>query len=169
MAKIQKRNFKDSIKYLKKDEWDKLRGSIDNYRDKLTITLLYSTGMRVGVSDDGKIVGIDKKHQREIANIAHTCKPSVYPRIETLEIKGNNIFIIEVKKSDSLHSFENVAYKGMASHDKPLSPEKVVEFAKDTGKIKWDKQVCEGASLNDIDKEKVKWFLRKAKYERNYS
>ena len=51
MAKIQKRNigsFKNSIKYLKKEEWDKLRGSIDNYRDKLIITLLYSTGMRVG-------------------------------------------------------------------------------------------------------------------------
>ena len=48
MAKIQKRNFKDSIKYLKKDEWDKLRGSVDNYRDKLIITLLYATGMRVG-------------------------------------------------------------------------------------------------------------------------
>ena len=33
MAKIQKRNirrsFKDSIKYLKKEEWDKLRVTID--------------------------------------------------------------------------------------------------------------------------------------------
>lgn len=51
MAKIRKRNigsFKNSIKYLKKEEWDELRGSIDNYRDKLIITLLYSTGMRVG-------------------------------------------------------------------------------------------------------------------------
>jgi len=51
MAKIRKRNtgsFKNSIKYLKKEEWDKLRGSIDNYRDKLIISLLYSTGMRVG-------------------------------------------------------------------------------------------------------------------------
>ena len=51
MAKIGKRNnrsFKDSIRYLKKEEWEKLRGNIDNYRDKLIITLLYSTGMRVG-------------------------------------------------------------------------------------------------------------------------
>ena len=52
MAKIRKRNirrsFKNSIKYLKKEQWDRLRGSIDNYRDKLMIILLYSTGMRVG-------------------------------------------------------------------------------------------------------------------------
>ena len=59
MAKIQKRNFKDSIKYLKKDEWDKLRGSIDNYRDKLIITLLYATGMRVGEFTKLKVEDID--------------------------------------------------------------------------------------------------------------
>jgi len=59
MAKIQKRNFKDSIKYLKKDEWDKLRVSIDNYRDKLMITLLYSTGMRVGEFTKFRVEDID--------------------------------------------------------------------------------------------------------------
>lgn len=52
MAKLRKRNkypsFKNSIKYLKREEWGKLRASIDNYRDKLIITLLYLTGMRVG-------------------------------------------------------------------------------------------------------------------------
>ena len=51
MTKIQKRNtrsFKNSIKYLKREDWDKLRASIDNHRDKLIITLLYRTGMRVG-------------------------------------------------------------------------------------------------------------------------
>jgi len=59
MSKIQKRNFKDSIKYLKKDEWDKLKGSIDNYRDKLIITLLYATGMRVGEFTKLKLEDID--------------------------------------------------------------------------------------------------------------
>ncbi|MBA7478374.1 Tyrosine recombinase XerC [subsurface metagenome] len=44
MRKEQKRN----IKYLKREEWEELRGSIDNVRDKLIIGLLYATGMRVG-------------------------------------------------------------------------------------------------------------------------
>jgi len=48
MAKKEKRNFKETIKYLKHEEWDKLRSSIDNYRNKLIIEILYSTGMRVG-------------------------------------------------------------------------------------------------------------------------
>ncbi len=59
MAKIQKRNFRDSIKYLKKDEWQQLKGSIDNYRDKLIITLLYSTGMRVGEFTNLEVEDID--------------------------------------------------------------------------------------------------------------
>ncbi|MCK4428980.1 MAG: hypothetical protein KAU95_01285, partial [Candidatus Aenigmarchaeota archaeon] len=36
------------------------------------------------------------------------------------------------------------------------------------GKTYWDEQIREETSLKDIDKEKVKWFLRKAKYERNF-
>lgn len=54
-----RRSFKESIKYLKKEEWDKLRSSIDNYRDKLIITLLYATGMRVGEFCKLKVEDID--------------------------------------------------------------------------------------------------------------
>jgi len=51
MAKIQKRNrrsFKNSIKYLKKEEWD-----------KLIVTLLYATGMRVGEFTKLRVEDID--------------------------------------------------------------------------------------------------------------
>lgn len=112
----------------------------------------------VGVGDDGKIIGIDNKHEREIANIAHTCKPSIFPELEAIETEGRNIFLVKIKKSGSLHSFKNIAYKRIASHDKPLSPEEVIEFAKNTGKIRFDSQVCEGAVFDDIDLEKVEWF-----------
>jgi len=113
----------------------------------------------VGVSDDGKVNGIDKKHEKEIANIAHSCKPSIYPKIETVELDGKNVFIVKVKKSDSLHSFKNIAYKRIASHNKPLSPEEVIEFAKYSGKIRWDEQICEEGGLDYIDWKFVKEFF----------
>jgi len=53
------KSFKDTIKYLKKEEWDKLRGSIGNYRDKLIVTLLYATGMRVGEFTKLRVEDID--------------------------------------------------------------------------------------------------------------
>jgi len=39
-------------------------------------------------------------------------------------------------------------------------------MARETEKIYWDKQICKGANLKDIDKRKVKEFLIKAKRER---
>ena len=37
------------------------------------------------------------------------------------------------------------------------------------GKTYWDEQICERANVKDIDEEKVKWFLKEAKHERNLS
>ena len=58
-------NPKSEIKYLKKQEWLRLLESIDNYRDKLIVKLLYSTGMRVGELAKLKVEDIDF-HERFI-------------------------------------------------------------------------------------------------------
>jgi len=47
------------IKYLKNDEWSRLIECINNYRDKLIVKLLYSTGMRVGELTKLKVGDID--------------------------------------------------------------------------------------------------------------
>ena len=46
MQKQQRRN-KREIKYLKKEEWEKLRDSIDIFRGIILIELLYESGCRV--------------------------------------------------------------------------------------------------------------------------
>ncbi len=58
LLKKQKRNYRE-IKYLTREEWQKLRGSIDNFRDKVLIELLYETGMRVGELSKIRIEDID--------------------------------------------------------------------------------------------------------------
>lgn len=64
MLKKQKRNsspkqFRDSIKYLKKEEWQALKESIDNFRNKVIINLLYSSGVRVAELSLMKIEDLD--------------------------------------------------------------------------------------------------------------
>jgi len=56
---VKKQNFRNTIKYLKKEEWDTLRSSIDSFRDKLIISILYSTGMRIGEFTMVEIKDID--------------------------------------------------------------------------------------------------------------
>jgi ATP-dependent DNA helicase RecG len=36
----------------------------------------------------------------------------------------------------------------------------------ETVRLHWDERICERATLEDIDVKKVKWFLKRAKYER---
>ncbi len=50
---------KREIKYLTKDEWDKLRALIDKSRDRMIIELLYETGMRVGELAKTQVEDID--------------------------------------------------------------------------------------------------------------
>lgn len=58
MRNNQRQNRRE-IKYLKKEEWDKLRDSIDNFRDMLIIELLYESGCRVSEVALMKIEDID--------------------------------------------------------------------------------------------------------------
>ena len=55
----QQRGNKKEIKYLKKEEWKKVRDCIDNFRDMVVIELLYETGCRVGELSLVKIEDID--------------------------------------------------------------------------------------------------------------
>ena len=59
MQKKQKRNFSETIKYLRREEWERFRSSVDDYRDRLLVTILYWTGMRVGEFTKVKIEDID--------------------------------------------------------------------------------------------------------------
>lgn len=52
-------SFKNRIKYLKKNEYQKLKENIDNYRDKIIISFLYSSGCRVSEISNLKIENID--------------------------------------------------------------------------------------------------------------
>ncbi len=76
--------------------------------------------------------------------------------------------IKEIKNSDTGYS-----YKRFNSIDELKNNiyESLIDFLRKkgvVGKTAFDKSVCEDASYSDIDKEKLKWFLRVAKDKRNY-
>ena len=122
----------------------------------------------VGVSDDKKIKGCSSKDELSIANTAHNCKPSIYPEIEKIKIEGKPVFVVKVKKSGSGidYAYKNTVYRRVGTHDEPMSPKEVVDFAKDSGILRFDSKVCKEASLKNIDKEKVRWFLKEARVQR---
>lgn len=74
--------FKDNIKYLKKEEYRRLKEVIDNYRDKIIISFLYSSGCRVSEICKMKIEDIDFEEG--------------YIRIPALNTKTNDSRVIRI-------------------------------------------------------------------------
>lgn len=128
----------------------------------------------IGVSKSGKLFGVDigKDTIEHLTNqISQNTDPKVHPRITIEKIKGRSIIIIEVKESsDHLVLAFGRPFKRVGKSTIRMSKDEyeklILEKHKD--KLQFDTQLCLKATLKEIDKEKLRWFLRKAKEERNY-
>ncbi len=126
----------------------------------------------LGVSDKGKIIGQDVSDStlKSISQkIRQKIKPEVCPEISVLESDGKKV--IEVKVAEGTkkpYYLDGIAYKRAGSESPVIAPDELENTILNRKKRYWDSEVCDGATLKDIDEEKVEWYLRKAKYERNF-
>jgi ATP-dependent DNA helicase RecG len=125
----------------------------------------------IGVSDSRGVLGVDigKNTLEEFANyIKRNTDPQIFPSVKILEIGGKNVVMVEVEESrEKPVFFKNHAYKRVGKTNQMISSSELRKLAKESGeKIYWDARVCEDASLEDIEEDKVRWFLRRARYER---
>ena len=104
--------------------------------------------------------------EEKIANIAHSCKPSVYPEIRKDILDDKLVIIVEVPQSRGvLHSYKNIAYKRDGTNDMPLSPEEVINFAREARIIRFDNQICK-TKIRNIDDAMMRKFLKSARINR---
>lgn len=128
----------------------------------------------VGVSSSGKLFGVDigKDTIERLTNqISQNTDPKIHPRITVKKIDKKSIIVIEVKESsDHLVLAFGRPYKRVGKSTVKMGKDEyeklILEKHKD--KLQFDTQLCLKASIKDIDKEKLRWFLRKAKEERSY-
>ncbi len=110
----------------------------------------------VGVTDSGKVTGV-QLGQNTLERLANQIKqhtdPQIYPRMHSEEIEGKTIVVIEVDESPEKPVFyRNNAYKRVGKSSHKLSSSEIRKLAKNSGeKVHWDEQICEEASLEDID------------------
>jgi ATP-dependent DNA helicase RecG len=126
----------------------------------------------VGIDDARNILGltVGKNTLEDLANyiIANT-DPRCYPSIKVETIGDKKVIVIEVHESDEKPIFfRGRAYVRVGRTNQILSASQVREFF-ENGRysISWDEKVLEKAILDDIDVNKVKWFLENAESERN--
>ena len=124
----------------------------------------------IGVRDTGEVIGVDIG-KRTLESLANTIKqntdPKVYPSIHVEETDDKPVVVIEVEegKQKPVLAFGR-AFMRVGKTNQKLGYEEIRDLALGTSKVYWDERVCERADLEDIDEEEVRWFLRRAKYER---
>lgn len=126
----------------------------------------------IGVSKSGQSFGVEigKGTLECLANrISQSIDPKIHPRITTERINNKQIIIISVKESsDHLVLAFGRPFKRVSKSNLSMSKDEyerlILEKHKD--KLQFDKQVCNGANLKDVEHKKVRWFLEEARKRR---
>jgi len=126
----------------------------------------------VGVSDKGKVIGVDISKntvERLTDTIIDHTDPKIYPEISTITTDDKNLVLISVKPSSQKpHTANGRPFKRVGKNTKTMSQGEYESLLleKNKDKMQFDAFECKGAKLTDIDKNKIKEFLARAKRER---
>ena len=120
--------------------------SLAEWRDIIETISAFSTTkggtIQVGVSDDGKIVGVDvgKNTLEKLANqIKQNTDPQVYPSIAVEQKNGRNIIVITVSENESKPVFAfGRAFKRVGKSNQRLGYEEIRKLSRQTSKFFWD-------------------------------
>jgi ATP-dependent DNA helicase RecG len=84
------------------------------------------------------------------------------------EKSKKKIIVISVEENTSKPVFAfGRAYKRVGKTNQRLGQNEIRKLSLQSANVSWDSQICRDASLDDIDEEKVVWFVKKARFERN--
>jgi ATP-dependent DNA helicase RecG len=128
----------------------------------------------IGLSKTGKLLGVDigKDTIERLTNqISQNTDPKIHPRITVKKIDKKSIILIEVKESsDHLVLAFGRPYKRVGKSTVKMSKDEYEKLIleKHKERLQFDTQICLKATTKELGKEKLRWFLRKAKEERNY-
>jgi ATP-dependent DNA helicase RecG len=166
-------NFKNK----KESETLELKKSVGDWKEIIeTISAFSNTRggeILVGINNSGEVNGIEigKNTIEDLTNkIKENTDPEIYPRIATRTINNKTIIVVRVRESNNHlvlafgRPFKRIG-KSTVRMSKDEYERLVLEKHKE--KLYFDSQICEGATIEDIDEEKIKWFLRKVKEARN--
>ena len=125
----------------------------------------------VGVSDKGKVIGVQL--QKETVNswvnqIAQSTDPRLIPDMDVYNIDEKNVVMVSIKEYPIKPiSIKGRCFRRAGNSNRIMTPQEIAQMHLVSTGMSWDSFPAENASFNDIDAEKVRWFLRVAKEERN--
>jgi ATP-dependent DNA helicase RecG len=120
-----------------------------------------------GIKSSGEVIGqiVNEKTLRDLSQqITSHIEPKIYPKIFEENIEGKNCIVVEFEGSELPYYAYGRAYIRIADEDKIISAkelEKII-LSKNKEQLRWDKDICEEATFDDISIKRLKWFLKEA-------
>jgi ATP-dependent DNA helicase RecG len=151
--------FKPSL-----SQMDKITESISAFSNTKGGTVI------IGVSDKGEVLGVNigKNTIESLANqIKQNTYPMAYPSIRIEEIDKKQVVVIEVVEGEQkpVLAFGR-AFMRVGKSNQKLGYDEIRNLALETSKVYWDERVSEEIILEDIDGERISWFLKEAMKQR---
>lgn len=118
-----------------------------------------------GVKNDGTVVGqqVSDKTVRDVTKaISEHVEPNVYPIVEQMAIDGKQCIKTQVESSEHLYYAYGRAYIRVGDEDRLLSAKELERLILDKNRdcLRWDTEVCDKATFDDIGSGKLKSFLK---------
>ena len=126
----------------------------------------------VGVDDKTKqIIGVEigKNTIETLANyIKQNTDPQVFPQVMVGGVDDKELIVIEVKEADEKPVlFKGRPYKRVGKSTHKVSSAEIRKLVREERReLNWDEKINKDTTLDDIDREKLNWFLRIARAKR---
>ena len=125
----------------------------------------------IGVSDRQEIKGISigKETLRDLSNrISQATEPRVPPELQVVDVEGHSVLLIRITEcSIKPVSVKGVCYKRVGNSNHVMSPQEIAQMhLKSVGQT-WDQLLAVNARPNDMDAQKVQWYLTRREAIRN--
>lgn len=114
----------------------------------------------VGVDDKANIIGAKLSDQQKISDSLEGIEPLPEVKINKTKISDKWLLIVEVEKSDKLHSVGGRIYARIGANNRPLSSQEIIEKAAESLKLMFDELPNTESRLKCIDKKKVGDYLK---------
>lgn len=125
----------------------------------------------IGVSDNREIIGITigKETLRDVANrISQAIEPRVVIDIESLEVEGKSVLLVQITASQIKPvSVKGICYKRVGNSNRVMSPQEIAQMHLESVGQTWDQLSVVNARSDDIDGEKIRWYLTQRETFRN--
>jgi len=120
-----------------------------------------------GLNSKGNVFGqeVSEKTLRDISQkISNSIEPKIYPKVYAKNIEKKSCIVVEFFGGEIPYYAFGRAYLRVADEDKQMSAKELERFIlrKNKDLVRWDYEICEEASLKDVDVDRLKWFLKGA-------